>query len=352
MNKKLVSIISSIFLVTILFSGCKSKDVATNSKDKEVGKKQITLYMSGPQKMVDQLEKDFEKDKGDVLKIYHNGCGPIRQKILSEMEAGDIKADVVWAAEPLMYMDLQEKDKLLKYKSPETSNLKEEYKKVGNDYYTPVNARYGVVIYNKKLVSKENAPITFKDLTKPYFKGSIGIADLRQSSTALALTSGIYQINENNWDYYKKLKANDVMLTKQNVQVVEKVDSGEIKASIAPHDAALRLMKNAKKKNVKSNLAIAWPKEGSISIQRPISIIKNEKRSEENTKIAKEFVDFALSKKGQQISTKYGFITVRKDLELPKGVKAKVKSVTVDWEHAKKNQDKLKEEYNEIFSGK
>jgi iron(III) transport system substrate-binding protein len=368
-NKKLISLLSCVLLSAVIFSACGSnantnlKDtVATvttnivenkseNNKEKE-GNNQITLYISGPQKMVDELEETFEKDRGDVIKVYHNGCGPIRQKIFSEMEAGDIEADVVWAAEPLMYMDLMEKGKLTKYMSPEVENLKEDYKNIANGYYTPVNARYGVIIYNKDSVTKENIPHKFNDLTKPCFKNLIAIADLRQSSTALALTSGIYQIFDYKWDYFKELNENNIMLTKQNVAAVEKVDSGEFNACIAPHDAALRLIKLSKKKGVNSSLAIAWPEEGAISIQRPIGIIEKSSRNEQETKIAKEFVDFALSETAQNISTKYGFITVRKDLSLPKGVPTEVKSVTVDWKYANENEDNIREGYNEIFSAR
>ena len=357
MSRKKIVGISILILVFVLCVACSNKPTDTNqpvekNAEEKVDAKdsKISLYISGPEKMVDELEEAFEKENGDVIEIFHNGCGPIQQKIWSEMEAGEIEADVVWAAEPLMYMRLQEKGKLLEYKSPQVENLKPEYQNIANGYYTPVNSRYGVIIYNKELVSENNIPKSFNDLTKEAFKGKIAMADARQSSTAYALNCGLYQLFENDWEFHKSLVNNDIMLIKQNVAAIEKVDSGEVYATIAPHDGALRMIKMAKKKELDSPLAISWPKEGAISIQRPIAIIDKASRTEEKTNIAKEFVDFALSEEAQQISTKYGFISVIKDLPLPKGIPSEVKATVVNWEELSKNEKELKENYNEIYS--
>lgn len=351
------SVLILVFVLCVACSNTSDKLTDTNqpiegNKEEkiEVTDDKISLYISGPEKMVDELKETFEKEHGDVIEIFNNGCGPIQQKIWSEMESGEIEADVVWAAEPLMYMKLQEKGKLLEYKSSQVENLKPEYQKIANGYYTPVNSRFGVIIYNKDLLSEENAPKAFEDLTKEVFKGKIAMADARQSSTAYALNCGLYQVFGNKWDYHQSLVDNDIMLIKQNVAAIEKVDSGEVYATIAPHDGALRMIKIAKKKELESPLVISWPKEGAISIQRPIAIIDKPSRSEEKTNLAKEFVDFALSEEAQQISTKYGFIPVIKDLPLPKGIPSEVRSTVVNWEELSKNEEELKEKYNEVYS--
>jgi iron(III) transport system substrate-binding protein len=374
--KRIVAVLSAAFICTGIFVGCgnnvvdtasskakNAKEVEvkeTNNKkeDKEVketysGKEgQITVYLSGPETMVNKLEEIFEKDRGDVLNIYHTGCGPLRQKVWTEMEAGQIQADVVWGSDPLMYIGLKEKDKLQQYKSSQADALKEEYKGVGEEYYTLVNARYAVILYNKSNVEAPKKPKSFDSLKEEYWKGRIGIADATKSSTALAITSGLCQIKDNEeLDYIKALKANEVLLTKQNGTAVAKVDQGEIDAAIAPHDAALRLKKKAKKEGTKCDLVISWPEEGAISIERPIAIIKNEARPEENEKLSKEFVDFILSKQVQEVTSKFGFISVRNDVELPGGVPKDVKFSTINWKEASENEKKLREEYSKIILG-
>jgi iron(III) transport system substrate-binding protein len=371
-RKKVIAILSTTFLMTGIFTGCGSNTAdstsakvntktvkETKNKRNEENKKtysgkegQITVYLSGPEAMVTKLEDTFEKERGDVLNIYHTGCGPLRQKVWTEMESGQIQADVVWGSDPLMYIGLQEKDELQQYKSPHFDALKDEYKGIGDNYYTLVNARYAAILYNKANVDNSKKPKSFATLKEEDWKGRIGIADATQSSTALAITSALSQVNDKEeLDFIKALKDNEVLLTKQNGTVVSKVDEGEIDVAIAPHDAVLRIIKKAKKQGIKCDLAIAWPEEGAISIERPIAIIKNEARPEVNEKIAKEFIDFILSKQAQQITNQFGFISVRNDIELPGGVPKNVKFSTIDWKEASKNEKKLREEYSKIILG-
>ncbi|MBI9108513.1 MAG: hypothetical protein JEZ04_17335 [Spirochaetales bacterium] len=68
----------------------------------------ITVYLSDPSVMLDKLESTFEQEYGDVLEFVHMGCGPLRQRIWAEMEAGMINADVFWGSDPLLSEALEE----------------------------------------------------------------------------------------------------------------------------------------------------------------------------------------------------------------------------------------------------
>jgi iron(III) transport system substrate-binding protein len=308
---------------------------------------ELNLYISGPQKMVKALEKGFEEIHGNVLNVYHTGCGPLRQKVWTEMMAGSIQADIIWGAEPIMYQALKEKGVLMQYKSPQIENIKEEYI-YGDGYYTAVNARYGIIVYNKKNVEENDVPDAWSGLMNNKWQDRLVMADASQSAMALAITAGLYQIRGDNWDLHQALAANNVMLTKQNIKAVSTVENGEADVGIAPHDGVLRLIKKAKKNGVKSSLKIAWPREGAISIQRPIAIIKKE-RSSANERLAKAFINYALSKKAQNISSKFGFITVRRDLKLPAGVPENVESVILDWEYASSHEGELRAGFKEVI---
>ncbi len=173
MQKRMSIVLSVILMLALLLSGCGSQE---NTADVEPGVQpeeakqvysgeegRITVYISGPENMVSEMESKFEEGRGDVLNMFHTGCGSLRQKVWTEMEAGNIQADVIWGAEPLMYMALTEKDKLLQYKSPQAEALLPEYT-TGDGYYTLVNARYGVIVYNKDRVKASEVPKAWADL--------------------------------------------------------------------------------------------------------------------------------------------------------------------------------------------
>ena len=336
---KVVKLVFSImFFFILLFS---------NSFLEAALGEQINLYISGSREMVKLLEAEFEKEYGDVLNVYHTGSGPLRQKVWTEMLAGSIQADIIWGAEPMMYHALKEKGVLFRYHSPMVKYLKEEYI-YGDGYFTAVNARYGVIVYNKERVLSDEIPTGWADLLDKRWHQRIGIADASQSSMALAITAGLYELFDYSWVLYRALDENEVMLTKQNIDVVSQVETAELDLGIAPHDGVLRLINKAKKRDIESPLGIIWPVEGVISLERPIAIIKKE-RSLEADNLVKKFVDFSLSKTGQNIATRFGFITVRNDLKLPEGVPQTIEVRSLDWKYASKHQEEIRAIFKEIM---
>ena len=308
-----------------------------------IGKAQkLSLYFSGPQKMIQEIEAAFEQRHGDVLQVYGF------KRILAEMAAGKIKADLVWGGEQIMYMQMREHNWLWQYSSPQIASIKPMYR-LGEGYFTPVNVMYVVLVYNKRLVQPEGVPATWDDLLDPHWKDRIAFTDATQAPPALVATCGLLQIHGYDWSFFKQLKESGLLLTTSFSEVGDRVAAGEALVGIMPHAGALSQIKAAKKKGVESPLALVWPTQGAIPLIRPIAIIKKQDRSEELTRLAEEFVDFVLSPQAQKIANKYGMITVRADVSLPPGVPAKFNAVQLDWEWIYQHQGKVRNEFERIF---
>lgn len=354
MQKKIIMLLmSSLLVLALATAGCGQQENAPSDAPevKQGGAQKISLYISGPEQMLLDLEKGFEKEHGDVLNVLAMGCGPLAQKVHTEAEAGDVQADIIWGAEPSLYIQLQQEGLLEQYKSAQRANLKDEFQ-TGDGFYTICSSRFGVIAYNRDKVAAENVPVSWYDLHKDNWKNQLVIADACQSATALALTAGLITMNNGSWDYIKGLKANGVMLAKQNNQAVEQVATGEVDAAIVPHDGVLRGIKKDKKAGVESKLAIAWPKEGCISIQRPIAIMVDEKRSEANLQKCREFIDYVISIEAQNIMTKYGFIPVRTDVEMTAGVPKNIKSINLDWNKVATDANQMRSNFEGIMVSK
>ncbi len=374
MNKKIL--ISLLLLVSmLLLAGCgaDTDDVATDDTadvevaadkqedapeepanepvdtySREAGR--ITVYMSGPGRVAKLLEEAFEAERGDVIEVLNAGGGALATRIWSEMEAGEIHADVVFASEPIKFIALKKLGALEQYFSPEADAIFDEYK-FGDGYFTSANLRYGIIVYNIENVSADEVPTSWADLKKPHWNNRIAIPDATQSSTALAITSGIEQVFNFDWTFFEAMSKNNAMLVPRNSHVAAKAKTGEVDTGFLPHDGVLRSIASDKKDGVKSPLRIVWPEEGAISFQRPIGIIANDARPQENIDLSKEFVDFILSVEAQEIMRRFGFISVRTDVELPYGVPSNVHSITVDWNHIAKNSGQIRETYEKIMGG-
>lgn len=350
MKLKKVGVVGSVILVlALLIGGCaRNQGTGVDKPAQSNEKGQITLYISGPEQMLAELEKAFEEKRGDVLNILAMGCGPLAQKINTEAAAGNIQADIIWGAEPTLYIQLQQKGLLQQYKSPEAAHLKSEFQ-MGDGYYTICSSRFGVIAYNREKVSGEEIPATWNDLLKENWKKRLAMADAGQSATALAITAGLLKMNGGDWTYIENLKKNGVLLSKQNNEAIERVATGEIDATIAPHDGILREIKQGKKTGVESKLALVWPGEGSLSIQRPIAIMADDKRSDAKQGICREFIDFVISSPAQAIMAKYYFIPVRADVNIPEGVPANIKSIYLDWDTVAAQEQEIRSRFEQIM---
>jgi iron(III) transport system substrate-binding protein len=318
--------------------------VAENQETKATEK--ILIYISGPEAMINKLEEQFEEQNGDVCDFVKMSCGQIRSKVWAEKEACKIQADVIWGSDPLIYNKLDDAELLMPLKLKDADSINEQFK-VSDRNYALVNERYITIVYNKDQL-KETPPTSFKDLTDKKYDGMVVKADANQSSTAFAIATSLYQLTGENSEYFQSLKDNNVMLAKSNGQVPSKIMEGQFAVGIAPHDGIVRLRNKGKKEEFDVPLEIVWPKEGVIGIQRPIAIVKDDTRSKEEQAIASKLVNFLLSKKAQTITTKFGFVSVRTDIEntyLPEGVEV----YKIDWDKATQNEQTIKQEYQNIF---
>lgn len=306
----------------------------------------ITVYLSGPEQMLNKLEEAFEEENGDVCDFVIMSCGQLRSKVWAESEAGAIQADVVWGSDPLLYNLLDNEDLLEPLTITDVESINKAYM-IEDKNYALVNERYIAIIYNTDILEGD-APTSFADLANEQYSDLVVMADATQSSTAFAIACALYGLEGNSADYFQALKDNGVMLTKSNGLVPSTIMEGQFTVGIAPSDGAIRLHNKGKKEGYDVPLEIVWPSEGVIAIQRPVAIPVSDTRSADKEAIAKKFVNFLLSKKAQTITTNFGFVSVRTDIEntfLPDDVEVYV----VDWDQATVDEETIKSEYEAIF---
>lgn len=316
------------------------------SNQQSASNEKIQVYISGPEAMITKLEEAFEEENGDVLDMTILSCGQLRSKVWAESQAGSIQADVVWGSDPLVFNKLNDGGFLEPLEIKDIDNVDPGYVWEGKNYAL-VSERYITIVYNSSLF-KDEPPTSYADLTDTRFKGILTMADGSQSSTAFAIASSLYELEGGNDDYFSALKENGIMLTKSNGLVPSTIMEGQFSVGISPYDSIVRLNNKGKKEGFEVPVEVVWPSEGVIAVQRPIAIPVNEDRSEAKEAIAKKFVNFIVSKKAQTITTNFGFVSVRSDIEnkyLPEGVKV----YSVDWEAITANEDAIKDEYQSIF---
>ena len=263
----------------------------------------LTVYTSMKDSLIGALQEEFLKKNPDVkFDAYVAGAGKLMAKIAAERESGKLVVDVLWHSEVPDFYQLKKEGVLQPYKSP---NMKfvESPVKDPEGYFIPVrNGTLGIV-YNTRFIKQ--APKSWKDVLGKDFKGAFGIADPALSGTAYGSVEALLKLY--GWKYFEDIQKNGGILGKGSGQVIDDTAMGDLVGCIGVDYITMAKIKKG------ATLAMAYPKE-TIVLPSPVAIIKGTP----NLPAAKRFVDFLLSKEGQQIIADSYTLPVRSDVSLPK----------------------------------
>jgi len=270
----------------------------------------LMLYTSVPINTINKVKTEFEKRQpGIELNIFRSGTGEVMDRIYSEIDKGQIQADLIWVADFTVGEELKNRGQLLKYKSPQADNLI-SFLKDKDDYYYAARLLNMVIAYNTDNVKK--IPTSYRDLLSPEYKGRIGIADPNYSGATLYSVVTLVQSEEFGWDYFVRLYENELQIMKGNTPLNQAIADGELNMGITI-DFMVRELKN---ENPDIPIDYIFPEEGVILVPSPIAITKNC----QNLPAAKVFIDFILSKEGQEFLSAQGITPIRLDVTPPSGV--------------------------------
>jgi iron(III) transport system substrate-binding protein len=133
------------------------------------------------------------------------------------------------------------------------------------------------------------------------------------SGAALIHAQTLAAANGLGWDYYKQLKANEAIAGGGNGAVLKSVASGEKAYGVVVDYMPIR------EKAKGAPVTFVFPEEGVSAVTEPVAILKTTK----NPEAAKAFVDFLLSKKGQEMASAQGYLPADPSVAPPEGYPAR-----------------------------
>lgn len=280
--------------VALLASGFASQNVEAKGR--------LVVYCSATNIMCETATKAFEKKYDVKTSFIRNGSGSTFAKI--EAEKNNPQADVWYGGTFDPQSQAGELGLLEAYRSPNVDQIVERFKdpgKVKGNYSSAIYMGilgYGVNTERLKKLGITELPKCWNDLKDPRLKGEIQIADPQSSGTAYTAIATFVQLwgEAQAFDYFKQLHPNISQYTKSGITPSRNSARGEATVGIGfLHDYALEKEQGAP-------LELIVPCEGTGYELGGVSILKGAR----NLDNAKLFVDFALSKEGQELAWKKG----------------------------------------------
>lgn len=263
----------------------------------------ITLYSGYTQDSEKTLLDQFESDTGLDVKLIRLTPNRLYERIVAEFGAGKLGADVVRISDAGFVTGLNKRGVFQPYRPPTATNLRDDVEFDGGKYYRTFDPIY-TFGYNTALVKADDAPTTWKDLLSERWTKNLGIAQAGAGGSALALTR--FQRDVLGDDYLREYSRNTRVFDSLGAEL-DGLARGEIEAgTVVVSSVNIAVNENAP-------VAFVVPAEGVTAYDYYTGLAS----TATNTAAAQVFMNWNLSKRGQQVFSDMGEYSVRSDIAAP-----------------------------------
>ena len=157
---------------------------------------------------IQAIKEGFEAKYPQItMNYFFAGTNKVLTKLATEMQSGEISADLVWTGAPSDYRKLKENRYLSPYISPQAININEAFMDE-HHYYIGGRLMSAVIAYNTDLVSEEDAPRTWDDLLDPRWNGQIVMTDPGSSGSIKYFVGALMNSPAYGTAYFERLREN------------------------------------------------------------------------------------------------------------------------------------------------
>lgn len=284
------AISTALFCTTVIFN------TQANAKGR------LVVYCSATNEMCEAETQAFGEKYDVKTSFIRNGSGSTFAKI--EAEKNNPQADVWYGGTLDPQSQAGELGLLEAYRSPNVDQIMPRFQDPAKVKGNLTSAIYmgilgfGVNTERLKKLGITEIPKCWKDLTDPRLKNEVQIADPQSSGTAYTAIATFVQLwgEDKTFEFFKQLHPNVSQYTKSGITPSRNTARGETTIGVGfLHDYALEKQQGAP-------IELIVPCEGTGYELGGVSILKGAR----NIDNAKLFVDWALSKEGQEVAWKKG----------------------------------------------
>ena len=290
------------------------------------------LLLDNEQLVAKEFNKKFPNVKVDIVRAPG---ARLFTRVETEAAANQLSADILDMTDRGLAMRIE--DLFADYAPPNAKDY-DSPAMVSKKLWPRSVQIYGIA-YNPALIS--NPPATWQDLTKPEYKGKLGLVIAGSGGTTWSKV--MFQRQVLGLDYWKAIAAQQPRLFESNGPTATAVVRGEVAVAMLLTNAALPLERDG------APIKVVYPKEGLPATPGTAGIFK----TAANPNAAKLFLNWFLSLEGQNVMVdKLGFASLLKGAKPPPGATGDVKLWVPNNDEYEKLRDGWIEEWNVIYGYK
>lgn len=300
----------------------------------------LVLYTSQPNEDAQQTVDAF-KAKYPAVEVewVRDGTPQVMAKLRAEIEAGAPKPDLLLIADTVTMESLKQEGRLMKHEGADVSAYDPAIMDKDKTYFSTKLITTGIM-YNTNAPVK---PTSYKDLLKAEVKDKLAMPSPLTSGAATIHMVAVTNNPDLGWAYYEKLAEHGANPQGGNGGVYKAIAGGEKLYGFMVDYMPIR------GKAQGAPVEFVFPEEGVSAVTEPVAILS----TAQNPTAAKAFVDFLISKDGQELASKQGYLPAHPGVTPPAGFPARdtIKLLPFDPAKALEGDAANKAKFTEIFGG-
>lgn len=293
--KRIISILlilSTVFLLAACGEKNEEEVKAASGNDKETKlEDKVVIYSTHSEAMLELVAKEFENETGIKVEFI-NLKGELAERVRAEKE--NPQSDVMFGGASSIFMELKEEDLFDKYEPSWGKKINPLFKDSEGFWFGTIQTPV-MMFYNSDVISSEDAPKDWTDLSNQLYKDQLVFRNALSSSARATFSSLLQQYEKKNqleegWEFMKAMDSNTKQYYGSGSLMFQAIGRKEAGISFATLNS---IIDNRTKNNLP--LEVVDAKSGSPVITDAIALIKNAK----HPNAAKAFIDFAGNAKMQ-----------------------------------------------------
>ncbi len=276
-KNRLIGLSALIFASAALVSGCSSSPSTEQS---------LTIYSGRAEEYIAPFIEQFTAETGIKLDIRYGDSAALAAQLLEEGE--NSPADIFLSQDAGSLGAVSASGLLQELPSTLLSKIDAKYQSSKKDW-VGLTGRVRVYAYSPERVS--NFPNSVDDLTKPEWKGRIGIAPTNGSFQAFVTAMILNRGEAATEQWLIGIKANNPKLYEKNSQIVEAIDAGQLDLGLVNHYYIWEVSEELGR-SIKAKIDFFAPGDiGNMVNVSGAGILKSSSKSD----LAQTFIEFLLS---------------------------------------------------------